>query len=278
MTQISTHVYQCHIADTHYMHPGGTNVYFIGDPKEEMIILDTGEQDRSWTKQILDYWRDELGSPKITSIVISHGHRDHTGGIDRIQEAVNAPVRCHPKLAKELRQVLADDDAVVPLRSREMLRTGGDTALRAYFTPGHAVDHVCYHLAKERVLFTGDTILGASSSSVMDLADYMKTLARLSKLRVDIICPAHGPVVPPPRGKRLAQGYITHRNEREQQVMSAVQKGIGKVEEIVREVYPRNLKKDLRRAASGNVRTHLEKLVKEERVEASEITYAIKKK
>ena len=68
MTQISDHVYACHIADTHYMHPGGTNVYFIGDPSEEMLLIDTGEHDRSWTKQILEYW-EGLGSPKIAGIL-----------------------------------------------------------------------------------------------------------------------------------------------------------------------------------------------------------------
>ena len=109
MTQISDHVYACHIADTHYMHPGGTTIYFIGDPSEEMLILDTGEHDRSWTKQILEYW-EGLGSPKIGGILISHGHGDHTGGLDRIQEATGAPVRCHPKLAKQLRSVLGHED------------------------------------------------------------------------------------------------------------------------------------------------------------------------
>jgi glyoxylase-like metal-dependent hydrolase (beta-lactamase superfamily II) len=276
MPQITPHVYQLHIGDTHYMHPGGTNIYFVGDPKEEMIIVDTGEHDRSWTKQVLDYYQ-ELGRPKITSIVISHGHRDHTGGVDRVQEATGAPVRCHPKLAKELRQVLGDESLVVPLRSREMLHTGGGVAMRALFTPGHAVDHVCYHLAKEKVLFTGDTILGASSSSVQDLYDYMKSLSLLAKLRVTTICPAHGPVVPPPRGANLVKWYINHRNEREAQVVGALEKGVGKVDDIVKTVYPKNLKKDLRRAAAGNVRTHLDKLVKEKKVAASDIVYSLTK-
>ena len=275
MTQISDHVYACHIADTHYMHPGGTNVYFIGDPAQEMLLLDTGEHDRSWTRQILEYW-EGLGSPKITGILISHGHRDHIGGLDRVQDAMGAPVRCHPKLAKELRQVLGNnEELVVPLRSREMLRAGG-AALRALFTPGHAIDHVCYHLAAERVLFTGDTILGASSSSVSDLYEYMRTLGKLSKLRVDTIAPAHGPVVAPPRGRRLVDWYITHRQQRENEVVGALGKGIDKVEDMVKDIYPKNLKKDLRRAAAGNVRTHLDKLKKEERVQEAEVTYSLK--
>lgn len=275
MTQISDHVYGCHIADTHYMHPGGTTIYFIGDPSEEMLILDTGEHDRSWTKQILEYW-EGLGSPKINGILLSHGHGDHTGGVDRIQEATGAPVRCHPKLAKQMRSVLGHaDELVVPLKSREMVRTGGGTAVRALFTPGHAVDHVCYHLAAERILFTGDTILGSSSSSVQDLYEYMKTLGKLAKLRVDTIAPGHGGVVAPPRGRRLVSWYMSHRQEREDQVVSSLEKGIEKVDEMVKDIYPRNLKRELRRAAAGNVRTHLDKLKKDERVAEAEATYSL---
>lgn len=276
MTQVTPHVYQAHIADEHYMHPGGTNVYFVGDPSEEMIMIDTGEHDRSWTRQILDYW-EGLGKPKITGIAISHGHRDHIGGLDRIQEATQAPVRCHPKLAKELRRVLSNDDAVVPLKSREMLETGGGVRFRALFTPGHAEDHICYHLAEERVLFTGDTILGASSSSVQNLYEYMRSLSRLAKLRVDTICPAHGPVVPPPRGRGLIKWYTDHRNAREGQVVSALDKGIGAIDEMVKDIYPKNLKRDLRRAAAGNVKTHLDKLIKEDRASTTEATYSPKK-
>jgi glyoxylase-like metal-dependent hydrolase (beta-lactamase superfamily II) len=269
--QITPHVYACHIADTAAAHPGGTNVYFVGDPAEEMLVIDTGEQDRDWTRQILETYR-ELGSPKITAILLTHGHGDHTGGLDRVHEVMQAPVRCHPKLEKRL-AAMVGGGTVVKLRSREVLRTGGGVTLRALFTPGHSDDHVCFYLARERVLFTGDTILGASSSSVADLADYMKSLETLSRHRTETICPAHGPVVPSPRGARLAKWYIDHRNVREQQVLAALGKKIGDVDGMVRDIYPKNLKRELRRAAAGNVRQHLEKLKKEGRVEEVPASY-----
>lgn len=274
--QIAPHVYQCHIPDTHAMHPGGTNIYFVGDPKEEMIVIDTGDYDRDWTRQILEYYRNELGSPKITCIVVSHGHMDHIGGVDRVQEAMQAPVRCHPKLAKKLEMMVGEDN-VVKLKSREMLESGGGVKLRALFTPGHAVDHVCYYLAAERVLFTGDTILGASSSTVEKLSDYMKTLESLTKLRTSVLAPAHGPVVNPPRGAGLAKAYMGHRQLRETQVVASVDKGITAVEEMVKDIYPKNLKKALRGAAARNVRQHLEKLKDEDRVEEVAVSYKPKK-
>ena len=273
--QIAPHVYQCHIADTHAMHPGGTNVYFVGDPQEEMLLIDTGEHDRSWTRQILKFY-EELGKPKMNAIVVTHGHGDHTGGLDRIHEVMQCPIRCHPKLVKGLKPFVDDENDVVKLKSREVLHTGGGVTLRCLFTPGHEVDHVCYYLARERILFTGDTILGASSTSVSDLASYMSSLELLARLRVETIAPAHGPVVPMPRGSRLVAWYINHRTEREREVLRALGKGISDVDAMVRDIYPRNLRKELRSAAARNVRTHLEKLKKEERIEETPPGYRLR--
>lgn len=276
--QVTSHVYAVHIADIAAAHPGGSNMFFAGDPSEGMVIVDTGEHDRAWTRLILDGF-EELGRPAITAIAITHGHSDHTGGLDRIFEVVQAPVRCHPKLVGRLAAVVGEEN-VVKLRAGERIPSGGNVSLRAIFTPGHAEDHVSYYLARDRVMFTGDTVLGGSSSTVQDLADYMKSLERLSRYRVEVICPGHGPVVPQPRGSRLISWYIRHRQEREQEVLAALQKGIVDVEGMVWDIYPRNLKKGLRQAAARNVLAHLAKLVKEGVVEvdASPVTYRLKAK
>lgn len=273
--QVTDHVYAMHIDDGGVAHPGGSNNYFVGDPKEEMVLIDTGEHRRDWTKDIIDYYR-ELGSPKIAAIFITHSHQDHIGGVDRVHDVMQAPVRSHPKLAETLEKMVGKD-AVFPLKSRELIRTGGGATLRALFTPGHEIDHVCYYLKEDRVLFTGDTILGASSSTVRDLSSYMESLELLTHFKHDTICPAHGPVVPPPRGGRLVQWYISHRQEREQQVLAALEKGLSSVEEITRDIYPRNLKKGLRRSAESNVTTHLEKLKKEGRVAATPMQFTLQK-
>ena len=252
---------------------GGSRNYFVGDPKEEMVLIDAGDHDREWTRQLLDFYRD-LGSPRINAILITHGHGDHIGGLDRVYDVFQAPVRCHPKLVERL-QKLAPPDVVVPLRSREVVTTGGGATLRALFTPGHEVDHVCYYLKEDRVLFTGDTILGASSARVSDLQSYMKSLELLTHFKHDTICPAHGPVVPAPRGSRLVRWYINHRQEREQQVVAALSKGLADPAAIARDIYPRNLQRSLRRAAEGNVQTHLEKLVKEGRVVETPVRYEL---
>ena len=162
--QVTPHVYTMHIEDGAISHPGGSNNFFVGDPNDEMVLVDTGDHHRSWTREIIDYY-EQLGSPKITAILITHGHYDHIGGLDRLHDATNAPVRCHPKLVKRLTDMLGDG-IVVPLKQREIIIAGGNATLRALFTPGHEVDHICYYLKEDRVMFTGDTVLGASSSTV----------------------------------------------------------------------------------------------------------------
>ena len=123
LERIGQHIHRLHIKDTHAFHPGGTNIYFVGDPATEMTLVDTGEQDREWTRLILDAYRD-LGEPKIAAILITHGHVDHIGGLDRIHEVMRAPVRCHPKLVEKLTPYLGAE-WVTKLRSRERIAAGG---------------------------------------------------------------------------------------------------------------------------------------------------------
>ncbi|MBO54634.1 MAG: hypothetical protein CL886_03140 [Dehalococcoidia bacterium] len=273
--QITEHVFATHITEDQNsfgaMHPGGTHIYFVGDPNEEMVVIDSGEPYRSWTKQILDYYK-ELGTPKISSILITHGHGDHIGGLDRLQEQMNCPVRCHPKLEPLLTQRLGQD-CVVKLRSRELVTTGGQVSLRALFTPGHEEDHVCYSLRADKVLFSGDTILGNSSSSVRNLRQYMASLAIMAKQKPDIICPGHGSIIR--HGTNRIQWYIEHRLARESQILEALSNGPVTVEESVDLVYPRNLRKNLKNSAARNIQTHLNKLKEEGKVIEIGSTYSL---
>ena len=273
--RIAEHIYSTHIQEDQStfgaMHPGGTQIYFVGDPNDHMVMVDTGEPYRSWTQQILDY-HAELGKPRISSILITHGHGDHIGGLDRLQQAMDCPVRCHPKLEPLLSQRL-DSGCVRKLRSRETITTGGGISLRVLFTPGHEDDHVAYYLAEGRVLFSGDTILGNSSSSVRNLKQYMASLELMARQRPNVICPGHGQIIQ--NATQRVQWYIEHRQQREEQVVGALQAGATMVDEMVKWVYPRNLRRNLRDAAARNVRTHLVKLIEEKRVIEQSASYVM---
>ena len=299
--QITAHVYSTHIHEDpdRYgaMHPGGTQIYFVGDPNDRMVMIDAGEPYRHWRRQILDYWR-ELGSPTIDAILITHGHGDHIGGLDRLQETFNCPVRCHPKLAPRLQHILgghpddAADDAddahgnaaagdasdsdapaaiVLPLDAGELIATGGGVTLRPLFTPGHEDDHICYFLHPDRALFSGDNLLGNSSSSVRNLNQYLDSLTRMADTRPEIVCPGHGSTIL--SGEPRIRQQIAHRQAREAQVLAALDAGAATVDEIVTAVYPRDLRKSLRAAAARNVRTHLAKLRQDGQVSEQPAAY-----
>lgn len=273
--QITDHVYSVHIAEDPNgygaMHPGGTQIYFVGDPDGRMVMIDSGEPYRHWRRQILEYWT-ALGRPAIDAILITHGHGDHIGGLDRLQEAFDCPVRCHPKLAPRLQHILGGD-SVAPLSARETVPAGGGATLRALFTPGHEDDHVCYFLRPDRTLFSGDNLLGNSSSSVRNLKQYLASLTRMADTRPLVVCPGHGNTIL--RGQQRIRQQIAHRQAREEQVLSALAGGAATVDEIAAAVYPRNLRKSLRQAAARNVRTHLEKLRQDGRVAERQATYTL---
>jgi len=259
MEQIGSSVHRLHIKDTHAFHPGGTNIYFVGDPSNGMVLIDTGEHDLEWTNQILQAYRD-LGRPRMIAIVITHGHQDHIGGLDRVNEVMRTKVRCHPKLVKTLVPYLGEE-VVQSLRSRERIRLGGNGTLEARYTPGHAEEHVCFFFGAEKIAFTGDTVLGSSTTTVQDLSAFMRSLSVVERFKPQVICPAHGKIVFD--AQPWVAGYVHHRNMREQQVLAALERGICDVDDIVKAIYPRNLKRALRNAAAGNVRQHLAKLTKD---------------
>jgi glyoxylase-like metal-dependent hydrolase (beta-lactamase superfamily II) len=201
------------------------------------------------------------GLEDVSRVILTHRHVDHIGGVPDVRRAFpRVPVA---KLVK--------NDAALPV-SMESLADGsvirGDgVTLHAIYTPGHASDHLCYYLEEERALFTGDLILGGSTTVIPpddgDLADYLDSLRRVLQLDVQRIYPAHGPVLEPARP--VIEGYIAHRLERDAQILAAVRAGAETVADIVARVY-REVPAALHGVARLSVLSHLAKLEREGRV------------
>jgi glyoxylase-like metal-dependent hydrolase (beta-lactamase superfamily II) len=144
---------------------------------------------------------------------------------------------------------------------------GDGYTLRAYHTPGHAKDHICYYLEEERALFTGDVILGVGTTVIPadggNLGEYLATLRRLQTLDLARIYPGHGPVID--KAPEKVTEYLEHRLERERQIVHELEGGPKTVPEMVAEIY-KEYPVHLHQAAGHSVMAHVDKLIQDGRV------------
>jgi glyoxylase-like metal-dependent hydrolase (beta-lactamase superfamily II) len=236
----------------------GTNTYLLGARRP--ILLDTGAGVPGYMPVLTAFLRSER-TEEVSRVILTHRHVDHIGGVPDVRRAFP-----HVPVAK-----LVKNDASLPvsmesLTDGAMIRGDGVT-LHAIYTPGHASDHLCYYLEEERALFTGDLILGGSTTVIPpddgDLADYLASLRRVLDLDVQRIYPAHGPVLEPARP--VIEGYIAHRLQRDAQILAAVGAGAESVADIVGRVY-HEVSPALHPVARLSVLSHLQKLEREGRV------------
>jgi hydroxyacylglutathione hydrolase len=222
----------------------GTNTYLVG--ARQPLLIDTGAGAPGYVELLRSFLDGE------------HRHVDHMGGVPDVRRAFpRVPV------AKLVRN---DADLPVTMQRLDdgMMIRGDGVTLHALHTPGHASDHLCYYLEEERALFTGDLILGGSTTVIPpddgDLGDYLASLRRVLALDVQRIYPAHGPVLEPARP--VIEGYIAHRLERDAQILAAVGAGAETVADIVAHVY-REVPAALHGVARLSVLSHLAKLERE---------------
>jgi hydroxyacylglutathione hydrolase len=236
----------------------GTNTYLVGE--REPILIDTGAGVPEYLPLLAGFLTAERAG-EIPRVVLTHRHGDHMGGVPDVR-------RLFPRVP--VGKLVVNDPALpVPMESLgdgSVLR-GADVTLRALHTPGHASDHLCYYLEEERALFTGDLILGGSTTVIPpddgDLAAYLASLRRLLELDVQRIYPGHGPVLEPARP--VIEEFIAHRLERERQILAALDAGAETVPEIVERLY-KDVAPALHPVARLSVQSHLVKLEREQRV------------
>ncbi|MFZ5609106.1 MAG: MBL fold metallo-hydrolase [Pseudomonadota bacterium] len=212
---------------------------------------------------------------KLSHILITHAHRDHAPAARLLKEATGAPILgcARPAQTDETPSALEEavDQDYRPdrvLRDGEAIEGPGWT-LGAMATPGHTANHLCYHWREENALFSGDHIMGWSTSVIAppdgDMAAYMASLERVARLAPASLIPTHGQPVMAPQA--FIAALIAHRQAREAAIMDCVESGVGTIPDIVARLYA-GVPKTLHPAAAQSVLAHLIKLAGEGRVAA----------
>jgi glyoxylase-like metal-dependent hydrolase (beta-lactamase superfamily II) len=203
------------------------------------------------------------GTARITAILCTHTHRDHSPASRALKAATGAQiVGCAPLslIDDGPRADAAFDPDYVPdrvLSDGERI-SGPDWTIEAVATPGHTSNHLCYHVVESGALFTGDHIMAWSTSVVSppdgDMAAYMASLQKLHDRDDRVYYPAHGPAVTKPR--QLVRGMLGHRRQREAQILRLLDKAPRKIVDMVPVMY-KGLDPRLNGAAGRSVLAHL---------------------
>jgi len=236
----------------------GTNTYLVG--RSRPILIDTGAGVPEYLPLLEGYLR-RRGWARPERIVLTHRHRDHLGGVAALRERFRDVVVS--------KMIWKDDglpEGIRDLRDGERVVGDGVTLIPVH-TPGHASDHLCYYMPEEQALFTGDLILGGSTTVIPDedgdLGQYLDSLRRVQALRARRIYPAHGPVIEDAPGK--IQEYLDHRMLRERQILEALGAGARTIPDMVKVIYA-DVPAALHGHAAMSVHSHLKKLRQEARV------------
>lgn len=235
----------------------GTGTYIIGH--KTVAVIDPGPDDSTHIDAILNATAGET----ISHIAITHTHIDHSPAAIALQAASGAIVTgCAPLVLEDdgpradagfdrtyaPDAVMADGDRIV----------GPGWTLEAVATPGHTSNHLCFSLNEEKILFSGDHVMGWSTTVVSppdgDMADYMRSLEKLMDRDDEIYFPTHGGAIHNPR--RFVRGLLTHRRQREQQIISLLRERTRQVPSLVERMYF-GLDPSLVAAAGRSVLAHL---------------------
>jgi glyoxylase-like metal-dependent hydrolase (beta-lactamase superfamily II) len=250
----------------------GTGTYILGNDK--VAVIDPGPADPQHIQAIFDATRGET----VTHILVTHTHTDHSPGCALLKKRIEAPTYAYgPHGAGKLEEGVPVEEGgdmdFVPdhqVRHGDVIE-GGDWSVECVYTPGHTSNHMCYQLREDKALFTGDHIMGWSTSIISppdgDMAAYLASLELLLTRDDAVYWPTHGPRIEHP--KELVRAFIEHRREREAQILDCVGKGVGRIREMVPIMYT-STPEFMFPAAARSVLAAVEYLVKQGKLVASD--------
>ena len=242
----------------------GTGTYIIG--KGNVAIIDPGPLDDAHLDAILAALAPD---EKVSHIVITHTHLDHSPLAMPLKACTGAKIYAHapgeveafdgPRLEEGADADFAPDEIVA---HGDLIKGDGWT-LECVFTPGHMSGHMCYALVEEKALFSGDHVMGWSTTVIAppdgDMTEYMASLDLLLERDDVVYWPTHGTCINDPQN--FVRAYITHRRGREAQLIERLKAGDRNIKQMVETIYA-DVDKGLHPAAALSALAHMQDLTK----------------
>lgn len=223
----------------------GTGTYILGIG--QVAVIDPGPADPAHIEAL----GKALQGETVSHILVTHTHRDHSPGVALLKAHCDAPAFAYGRHGSgQTDVVVGTDNAVVEegadndFQPDETVRHGDvieglNWSVECVYTPGHTSNHMCYQLREEKALFTGDHVMGWSTSVIAppdgDMAAYINSLELLLERDDALYWPTHGPAITEP--KAHVRAFIEHRNRREAQILECIGAGHTKIVAIVAEIY-----------------------------------------
>src|SRR5215467_1089077 len=217
----------------------GTGTYVIGSG--EVAVIDPGPDLTEHVEALLA----GLSRERITHILITHTHRDHSPAAKALKEATGAPTYGFgPHAGGKRGEAAVEEGGDWDFAPDIVVRDGDEIAdgawrFEAVHTPGHTSNHLCFALPDEGVLFSGDHVMGWSTSVIAppdgDMAAYMASLDKLLARPDAVYWPTHGPAITEP--KDHVRAFVAHRLEREAGILQCLHAGPTQIDAIVERLY-----------------------------------------
>lgn len=240
----------------------GTGTYVIGEG--EVAVIDPGPDLPEHIEALLM----DLAGEDVTHILVTHTHRDHSPAAASVKAATGAPTYGFGPHAGGRRGEAAVEEGgdwdfvpdIVVEDGDEIVGSGW--RFEAVHTPGHTSNHLCFALPDSGILFSGDHVMGWSTSVIAppdgDMAAYMASLDKLLARRDAVYWPTHGPAITEPHDH--VRAFVAHRREREAGIVACLETGVGQIDAMVERLYV-GLNPNLKRAAGRSVLAHLIDLI-----------------
>lgn len=242
----------------------GSGTYLIG-AGTDVAVIDPGPANQFHEDALI-----EATDGKISHILITHTHLDHCGGARSLADRCGAPILGfgpHPRSDGPLEDRALEEGGDTSFQPDIRLNDGDKIAgdgwcLTAVHTPGHISNHLCFALAEEKALFTGDHIMGWATTVIIPpsghMGAYFESLDKLLNRDDVVYYPTHGAPIHKPQ--RFTRAVKTHRRIRDGQIIEQLKSGRSQIREIVAKMYA-DVDKRLHGAAAMNVLAHLIRLV-----------------